>query len=122
VLTRAHVSMTLGYATRHGQLGCRHTSCGASSRLVARGISGAAMCPVAPAPESRLWAARVLPRVLWLQLPPLGTGQLHCRHVSHGSSSHLLAQGSSGAATCPMELYGLWTIEVNKYPPVVLSS
>jgi hypothetical protein len=35
--------------------------------------------------------------------------------VSCGSSSHLLTQGSSGAATCPMELYGLWVIKVNKY-------
>jgi hypothetical protein len=102
VLAHAHVSMTSGYATRHRQLGCRHTPRGASSCLLARGSSGAAMCLVAPAPESRLGAARVLPRVSWRQLPPPGTGQLWSRHVSCGSSSHLLSQGSFGAATCPV--------------------
>jgi hypothetical protein len=29
-----------------------------------------------------------------------------------------LAQGTTGAPTCPMELYGLRAIEVNKYHPV----
>jgi hypothetical protein len=29
-----------------------------------------------------------------------------------------LAQDRSEAATCPMELYGLWDIEVNKYLPM----
>jgi hypothetical protein len=42
--------------------------------------------------------------------------------MSRGSSSRLLAQGSSGAATYSMELYGLWAIEVNKYPPMALPS
>jgi hypothetical protein len=36
-------------------------------------------------------------------------------HLSCGSSSRLLAQGSSGAVTCPMKLYGLWAIKINKY-------
>jgi hypothetical protein len=39
-------------------------------------------------------------RAPWLQLPPPGLGPLRSRHVSRGSSSRLLAQGSSGAATC----------------------
>jgi hypothetical protein len=64
-LTRAHVSITSGYASRHGQLGCRHTSRGASPRLLARGSSGATTCPMAPTPESRLGAAWVLPRDTW---------------------------------------------------------
>jgi hypothetical protein len=46
-------------------------------------------------------------------------GQLGCRHTSRGASSRLLARGSLGAA---MELYGLWAIEVNKYPLVALPS
>jgi hypothetical protein len=120
VLGRTHVSMTSSYATRHRQLGCRHTSRGASSRLLARGSSNAATCPMAPTPESRLGAAWVLPHVPWCQLLPPGTGQLSSHHVSRGSSSSLLAQGNSGAATCPIELYGLWDIEVNKYPPMTL--
>jgi hypothetical protein len=86
------------------------------------GQLGAATCPVAPAPESQLGAARVLPCVPWRQLPPCDTGQLRSRHVSHGSSSSLLAQGSSGATTCPMEIYGLWAIEVKKYQLMTLSS
>jgi hypothetical protein len=114
--------MTPGYAIRHGQLECRYTSHGASSRLLARDSSSAAMCLVAPAPESRLGATRVLPRILWSQLPPPDIGRIRSRHMSRGSSSHILAQGSSGAATCPMMLYELWAIEVNKYPPVVLRS
>jgi hypothetical protein len=86
-----------------GQLECRHVS-------------------VALAPESRLRAARVLPRVPWSYLPPPDIGWIQSRHVSRGSNSRLMAQGSSGAATCPIELYGLWAIEVNKYPPVTLRS
>jgi hypothetical protein len=79
-LTYTHMSMTSGYATRHGQLRCRHTLRGTSSHLLARGSSGAATCPVTLAPESRL----------------------RCCHVSHGASFCHLAQGSSGAVTCPM--------------------
>jgi hypothetical protein len=120
VLTRTHVSMTSGYATRHGQLGCHHTSRGASSHLLARGSLGATTCSMAPAPESRLGVACVLSCFPWCQLPPPSTGQHQTRHMSRGSSSCLLAQGSSRAVTCPMELYGLWAIEVNKYPPVAL--
>jgi hypothetical protein len=56
-------------------------------------------------------------RVPWLKLLPPGLGQLRSLHVSHNTSSHLLAQGSFGAATCPMKLYELWAIGVNKYPP-----
>jgi hypothetical protein len=73
-LTRVHVFMTLGYTTRHRQLGCRHTSRGVSSRLLTRGSSGAATCHVAPAPESWLRAARVLPHVPWRQLLLPSTG------------------------------------------------
>jgi hypothetical protein len=69
VLTHAHVSMTSGYATRHKQLGCCHTSHDVSSRLLARGSSGAATCPVLPSP---------------------GSGQLGCCHASRGTSSCLL--------------------------------
>jgi hypothetical protein len=42
--------------------------------------------------------------------------------VSRGSSSHLLAQGSSETATCSMKLYGLWAIEINKCSPMALPS
>jgi hypothetical protein len=122
VLARTHVSMTSSYATRHRQLGCRHTSRGASSRLLAQGSSDAATCPMAPSPESLLRAAQVLPHVPWCQLLPPGTRQLQSHHVSRGSSSSLLAQGNSGITTCPRELYGLWAIEVNKYPPMPLPS
>jgi hypothetical protein len=66
-----------------GQLGCRHASRGASSRLLARGNSGATTRPMAPAPTSWLGAAWVPPRVPWHQLPPPGSGQLRCHHVSH---------------------------------------
>jgi hypothetical protein len=66
-----------------GQLGCRHASCGASSRLLARGNSSATTRPMAPAPTSWLGAAWVPPRVPWHQLPPPGSGQLRCHHVSH---------------------------------------
>jgi hypothetical protein len=90
--------------------------------LLARGRSDAAMCPVAPAPESQLWADLVLPRVPWCQLLPPSTGQLWSRHMSCGSSSRLVTQGSSGATMCSIELRGLWAIEVNKYPLVALSS
>jgi hypothetical protein len=48
-----------------GQLGCHHVSCGASSHLLARGSSGATMCPGVPAPASRLEAAQVPPCVPW---------------------------------------------------------
>jgi hypothetical protein len=58
------------------------------------------MCPAALAPASRLRAAPEPSRVVWLQLPPPGSGQLRGRHVSRGS--RLSAQGSSEAATCPM--------------------
>jgi hypothetical protein len=75
---------------------------GLSSRVPARGSSGAATRPVAPTPASWHRATPELPSVLWLQLPPPNSGQLQSRHVSRGSSSRLLAQGSSGAATCPV--------------------
>jgi hypothetical protein len=121
-LTRAYVSMASSYAIRHGQLECRHTSCVASSRLLAQDSSSAAMCPVTPAPESRLEADRVMPHGSWHQLLPPSIGQLWSRHESSGSGSRLLTQDSSGAVMCPMELYGLWAIEINKYPLVTLSS
>jgi hypothetical protein len=57
-------------------------------------------CPIAPALASWLRATPEPPRVPWLQLPPPGSGPLQSR-------------------MCPMELYGLLAIEVNKYPLVV---
>jgi hypothetical protein len=33
--------------------------------------------------------------------------------VYHGFDSRFLAQGSSGAITCPMELYGLWVKQIS---------
>jgi hypothetical protein len=106
----------------HGQLGCHHTSRGASSRLLAQGSSDVITCHVALAPESPLGVARVLPRGSWLQLPPPSTWQLWSRHVSCDSGSSLLAQDSSRAARCSMELYRPWVIEVNKYPLMILPS
>jgi hypothetical protein len=77
------------------------------------------------------------PRAPWPQLPSPGTGQLWDRHVSHGSSSchpgprqlrdrhvpcgpgsssHLLEQDISKAATFPVgRSCGLRAIKVNKY-------
>jgi hypothetical protein len=81
---------------------CAHVSRGSSSRLLAQGSSGTTTCPTAPAPTSRLRSTPELPCVLWLHLLPLGSGQLQGRHMSHDSRSRLSAQGSSGAATCPM--------------------
>jgi hypothetical protein len=81
-----------------------HVSRGSSSHLLAQGSSGAATCPVAPAPASWLRAALEPPRVSWLQLLPPSLGQLQSHIVSYGSSSRLLTQGNSKAATCPMEL------------------
>jgi hypothetical protein len=139
-LTHAHVSMTSGYATRHGQLRCATppvASAPASWLMAAQvtprvpwpqllslahGSSGAATRSVAPTPASWHRAALELPCVSWLHLPPPGSRQLWSHHVFHGSSSHLLAQGSSEVTTCPMELYGLRDIEVNKYPLMALPS
>jgi hypothetical protein len=87
-----------------------------SSRLLAQGSFRAITCLVAPTPAPWLRTASEPSHVPWLQLPPPGSGQLRDRHVSRRSSSRLLAQGSSGVITCPMELYRLWAIEVNKYP------
>jgi hypothetical protein len=67
----------------------------------ARGSSGAATCPVGPAPIARPGAAPGPPRVLRHQLPLPSPGQLRGRHVSYGTSSRCLARGSSGAATSP---------------------
>jgi hypothetical protein len=78
-------------------------SCGSSSRCPARGSSGAATCPTAPAPAAQPGAALGPPRVLRLQLPLPSPGQLRGRHVSCGFSSRCPAQGSSGATTCPLK-------------------
>jgi hypothetical protein len=51
--------------------------------LPARRSSGAATPSVALAPASRLGVDQVPPRVPWCQLPPPGSGQLGCRHVSY---------------------------------------
>jgi hypothetical protein len=68
-----------------GQLRSHHVSRGTSSRLPAQGSFGAVTCRMAPAPTSRLRAAPRPPRVPWL--PPLGSGQLRDRHVSHGGTT-----------------------------------
>jgi hypothetical protein len=81
-----------------------HVSCGSGSQLLTQGSSRAAMCPMAPTLTSWLRAAPEPPHVTWLQLPPPGSKQLRSHRVSPGSSSRLLAQGSSGAAMCPMAL------------------
>jgi hypothetical protein len=47
------------------QLWGRHVSCGPSSRCPARGNSGAATCPAAPAPAAQPRAAPGSPRVPW---------------------------------------------------------
>jgi hypothetical protein len=87
-----------------GQLRCCHMSHDPSSRVPAWGSSGAATHPVTPAPASWHRAAPEPSRVSWLQLPPPGSGQLRSRHVSHGSSSRLLARGSSRVVMCPVAL------------------
>jgi hypothetical protein len=81
---------------------CAHMSRGFSFRLLAQCSSRVTMCPMASAPASRLLAALDPPRVLWLQLPPPGSGQLRGCHVSCSSRSRLPTQGSSGVATCPI--------------------
>jgi hypothetical protein len=68
-----------------GQLRDRHVSCGPSSRCPTRGSSGAATCPVDPAPAARPGAAPGPPRVLRPQLPLPGPGQLRGRRVCPGS-------------------------------------
>jgi hypothetical protein len=85
-----------------GQLGCRHLSRGPSSRVPTPGSSGAATRLVMPAPTSWHRTAPEPSRVPWLQLPPPGSRQLWSHHVSRGSSSYLLAQGSFGADMCPV--------------------
>jgi hypothetical protein len=62
------------------------------------------VCLVTLAPDSWLGAAPGPPCVPWLQLPPVGLGQLRSCHMSRGSSSRLLARGSSGAITCLVAL------------------
>jgi hypothetical protein len=64
-----------------GQLWGRHVSYGSSSRCPARGSSGAATCPAAPAPAVQPGAAPVLPRALRLQLPLPSPRQLRDHHV-----------------------------------------
>jgi hypothetical protein len=96
---------------------CCHTSCGSGSRALARGSSGAAMCPMVLAPESRLGAARVLPCVSWCQPSPPLLGQLKSRHVSHGSSSRLLAHDSFGAIMYPMVPAPATWLRVAPEPP-----
>jgi hypothetical protein len=75
-----------------------------SMNRTAWGSSGVTACPAAPAPAAQPRAALGSPRVLRLQLPLPGPGQLRGRHVSCGSSSHCPARGNSGVATCPAAL------------------
>jgi hypothetical protein len=96
-------SVALNIATLVGTLNTGYPRMQALSQDEGRdGRSCAPTCPVALAPASQLRAAPEPPCAPWHQLPPLGSGQLRCRHVSDGSSSRLLAQGSAGAAMCPM--------------------
>jgi hypothetical protein len=67
-----------------GQLRGRHVFCGPSSRCPARGSSGAATCPEAPAPTAQPGAALGPPCVLRPQLPLPSSGQLQGRHVCPG--------------------------------------
>jgi hypothetical protein len=43
-----------------------------------------------------------MPCVPWLWLPSFGSWELQSHHMPRGLGSHLLAQGSSKAATCLM--------------------
>jgi hypothetical protein len=85
----------------------------------ARGSLGAATRPVAPAPTSWLRATQVSLRVPWCQLPPPGSGQLRCHHVSCGASSHLSAWGSSDATMCPGVPAPASRLEAAQVPPCV---
>jgi hypothetical protein len=71
-----------------------------SMNRTARGSSGVAACPAAPALAAQPGAAPGPPRVLRLQLSLPDPGQLWGRHVPCGSSSRCPARGSSGAAAC----------------------
>jgi hypothetical protein len=75
-----------------------------SMNHTARGSSGAAMRPVAPAPAAQPEAAPGLPRVLRLQLPLPSPRQLRGHHVSCGSSSRCPARGGFGAAMCALKV------------------
>jgi hypothetical protein len=85
---------------------------GLGSYLPAQGSSGAVMCPrgpdsrlrAAPAPASRLEAALEPPCVPVASAPTswLGGGSGAATYRL-GSSTCLLTQGSSGAATCPKD-------------------
>jgi hypothetical protein len=105
----------------------------------ARGSSGVAACPAAPAPTAQPVTAPGAPRVLRLQLPLPGPGQLRGHHVFCGSSSRCPARGSSGATTCPAapspaaqpgaapgsprvpwRPNGRRAIKINRYPPSVI--
>jgi hypothetical protein len=82
----------------------RHVSRGPSSHCPARGSSRAATCPADPAPAARPGAALGPPRVPWTQLPLPDPGQLRGRCVSCGLSSCCPSRGSSGVATCAVEV------------------
>jgi hypothetical protein len=79
------IPLRTSFRTRQNARHANHTlprMINLSKNRTARGSSGAATCPAAPAPAAQPGAAPGPPRVLWLQLP-------------------LPARGSSGAATCP---------------------
>jgi hypothetical protein len=67
-----------------GQLRGHHVSCGSSSHCPARGSSGAATCPAAPARAAQPGAALGPPSVLRPQLPLPSPGQLRGHHVCPG--------------------------------------
>jgi hypothetical protein len=73
-----------------------------SMNYMAQASFGAATCPADSAPATQPGAAPGPPRVLWTQLPLPSPVQLWGRHVSGGLSSRCPAQGSSGAAMCPV--------------------
>jgi hypothetical protein len=78
-----------------------HASYSSGPRLPTEVGAGAATCPAVPAPAAQPEAAPGPPHALLLQVSLPGPGRLRGYHVFCGSSSRCLAQGSSGAATCP---------------------
>jgi hypothetical protein len=80
-----------------GGLWRHHVSHGARPCLSAREGSGIATCPTMPDPASRHGRALVSPCVPWRHTPPLDTGGLRRRHVSHSARPRLLAREGSGS-------------------------
>jgi hypothetical protein len=90
---------TKGEACSHA----RPRAHGLDMNHIARGSSAAAMCPAAPTPTAQPGAAPQPPRVLRPRLPLASPGQLRGSHASSDFGSRCPAQGSSVAATRPLE-------------------